>query len=157
MPCTHPAALPDTVETVPVAAAPVAIAEPEPEVVEGASSLEHPIYLDSSCRMSMGLSLGDEVTYTDGKREYSFTVAGFFDQGLWPLGSKAVVSDEDYSYLEQHMDRYEIVGMNFAPGVDANEFFKSYEEYCKGTTLNDVSSEYMSYAYKDLIITTVDL
>lgn len=125
----------------------------EPEVLEDAASLEHPIYLDSSCRMSMGLSLGDEVTYTDGKREYSFTVAGFFDQGLWPLGSKAVVSDEDYSYLEQHMDRYEIVGMDFASGVDANEFFKSYEEYCKGTTLNDVSSEYMSYAYKDLIDT----
>ena len=114
-------------------------------------SMEHPIYLTKKCKDDLLVSEGDEVTFIfDKKKEYTFTVAGFFEQGLWLPGPKAVISDKDFETLEDRFDRFEIIGFDEAEGADSTEFIKEFKAFIKDVSINDTSSKITSYSYQEL-------
>ena len=114
-------------------------------------SMEHPIYLTKKCKDDLLVSEGDEVTFIfDKKKEYTFTVAGFFEQGLWLPGPKAVISDKDFETLEERFDRFEIIGFDEAEGTDSTEFIKEFKAFIKDVSINDTSSKITSYSYQEL-------
>ncbi|MCR5213059.1 MAG: ABC transporter permease [Eubacterium sp.] len=112
--------------------------------------IEHPIYLTGVLSKQLGVSEGDEITFIKKKREYTFTVAGTYQPGIWPLGSKAVVSEEDLNYLEQYLNRYEVVGINLKEGTDGKEFFKEYKDYCQDASVRDIANGFSEFIYEDI-------
>ena len=114
-----------------------------------ADSLEHPIWLNKAYTNKLEVGMGDEITYIDKNREYTFTVAGIYESGLWNLSSKAVVTDDDFAYLEQYLTRNETIGVDLKDGVDCKEFFDEYEEYCKDISVNDLSRGLSILTYDD--------
>ena len=114
-----------------------------------ADSIEHPIWMNKAYKSKLEVEKGDEITYIDKNREYTFTVAGFYESGLWNLSSKAVVTDEDFAYLEQYLTRNETIGVDLKDGVDCKEFFNEYEDYCKDISVNDLSRGLSILTYDD--------
>lgn len=112
-------------------------------------SIEHPIWMNKAYKNKLEVEVGDEITYVDKNREYTFTVAGFYENGLWNLSSKAVVTDEDFAYLEQYLTRNETIGIDLKDGVDGKAFFKEFEDYCKDISVNDLSRGLLIYTYED--------
>ena len=68
------------------------------------AALSHPIYLDKCNEKELDVSVGDTLTVLFGKREFRFTVAGFYQSGLWTMGTKAVISQEDFAYMEEFLE-----------------------------------------------------
>ena len=112
--------------------------------------IEHPIYLTGVLSKKLGVSDGDEITFIKKNREYTFTVAGSYEPGIWPLGSKAIISEDDLNYLEQFLNRYEVVGINLKEGTDSKEFFIEYKDYCQDASVQDIANGYTEYIYEDI-------
>ena len=118
---------------------------------EELKALEHPIYLSKSHKDRLMVNEGDELTIFFDKKEFTYTVAGFFDSGLWILDPKAVISDDDFSALEEHISRYEIIGFNEAEGADPEGVIKDFKEFVKDSSLNDTTSAISSSNYSDTV------
>lgn len=112
--------------------------------------IEHPIYLTGVLSKKLGVSDGDEITFIKKDREYTFTVAGSYEPGIWLMGSKAVISEEDLNYLEQYLSRYEVVGINLKEGTDGKEFFKEYKDYCQDASVQDIANGFTEAIYEDI-------
>ncbi|MBP5193021.1 MAG: ABC transporter permease [Eubacterium sp.] len=112
--------------------------------------IEHPIYLTGVLSKQLGVSDGDEITFIKKNREYTFTVAGSYEPGIWPLGSKAVILEEDLNYLEQYLGRYEVVGINLKEGTDGKEFLKEYKDYCQDASVRDITNGFTEFVYEDI-------
>ena len=88
----------------------------------------HPIALASANRDRFELSEGDDFTIIWDNKEFTFTLTGFYETGIWNYGTKAVISDEDFAYLENVMDdRYEIIGINTADGADERRLLADFK------------------------------
>ena len=122
---------------------------------EEIKKLDHPIYLDVSNRKSLSISEGDTLTVTFDKQEFSFTVAGFYESGLWMMGTKAVISEEDFSYLEEYLDRYEVIGINTTPETDNAELLKEFQSFVKDVSVNDITGSVFLFSYEDMISNNV--
>ncbi len=113
-------------------------------------SLEHPIYLDVTNREKLEISEGDEITFIRENKEFTFTVAGFYESGLWVFGTKAVVSEEDFANLENYMkQRYEMIGINTVPGTDNNALLKEFKASADEMAVNDLTSAVSTMSYED--------
>ena len=118
---------------------------------EQINALEHPIYLDSSEKDVKKLKLGDEITFLYGKKEYTYTVVGFYQSGLWVMGSKAVVSDEDFALLEEYCNRYEVIGFDTVDGSDNKALLKEFREFAKEISINDVTKSVFTSSYEEIV------
>ncbi len=115
-------------------------------------SIAHPIYLTKSSKEKLLVSEGDEITIVfDKKKEFTYTVAGFYDSGLWTMGTKSIVSDEDFKILEEHLDRFEVIAFNETPGTDANMFIKEFKAFIKDVSINETNSKITAFSYDDLL------
>ena len=114
------------------------------------SSVEHPIVLDITNKEKMELEVGDDLTITWNSREFTFTVAGFYDSGLWLFGTKAVVSEEDFAFLENTMERYEMVGINTVSGTDNKEMLKDFKAFAEDVSVNDLTSAVNCYSFEEI-------
>ncbi|MBR4758621.1 MAG: hypothetical protein IK078_00535, partial [Lachnospiraceae bacterium] len=113
-------------------------------------SVEHPIYLDVTNREKLEISEGDEITFIRENKEFTFTVAGFYESGLWVFGTKAVVSEEDFANLENYMkQRYEMIGINTVPGTDNNALLKEFKAFADEMSVNDMTSAVSTMSYED--------
>lgn len=110
----------------------------------------HPVYLDKSNKEALRVSTGDTLTILYGKREFVFTVAGFYESGLWTMGTKAVISQDDFSYMERFLERYEVIGLGTKEGTDNRALLKKFERFAKDISVNDISSSLGFYSYEDL-------
>ena len=115
------------------------------------SKAEHPIILDRASRDKLEVSEGDELTILKDEKEFTFTVAGFYDSGLWIFGSKAVISEEDYANLENHMSRYEMIGLNTVSGTDNNALLKEFKAFAEEMSVNDLTSAVNVMSYEDTL------
>ncbi|MCR5702416.1 MAG: FtsX-like permease family protein [Lachnospiraceae bacterium] len=115
------------------------------------SSAEHPIVIDNTKKADFEVSKGDELTIVWENKEFTFTVVGFYDAGIWNLGSKAIVSEEDFAYLENCMNRYEMVGINTVDGADNGKVLKDFKAFCEDLSINDISESAYTIAYEDTV------
>ncbi len=115
--------------------------------------LKHPIFLDKSNQKSLNLSVGDTLTLKYEKKEFEYTVAGFYESGLWMMGTKAVVSRDDLAYLEEYVDRYEVIAFNTNDGADTRALLKDFEEFAKENSVNDINGSLISNSYEDIVTT----
>ena len=115
-------------------------------------SAEHPIILTSSCRASYEVSEGDELTFIWNNKEFTFTVVGFYESGIWSYGNKAVVSEEDFRYLENTMDdRFEMIGFNTCDGADEHSVLDGFKAFMEEASINDLSGSMSMFAYEDTV------
>ncbi len=120
----------------------------------GLDSADHPIVLASANRKKLDVTEGDNLTITWNNKEFSFTVAGFYETGIWNYGTKAVVSEEDFEYLENCMDeRYEMIGINTAEGVDNRILLSDFKTFAEDASINDLSGSVYTYTYEDTVST----
>lgn len=115
------------------------------------SGIEHPIYLDVSKRGALNVSEGDDLTIIFEGKELTFTVAGFYESGIWMMGTKAVISEEDYAYLEEYLDRYEVIGINTVEGTDNSVLLKEFEAFAKELSVNDIIASLTMFSYEDIV------
>ncbi len=115
------------------------------------TSVEHPIVLDKTNIDSLEVKKGDELTIAWDNKEFTFTIIGFYETGLWDLGTKAVVSEDDFRYLENCMERYEIIGVSAANGVDNKALLKEFKAFCEEASINDISGGVSLLAYEDIV------
>ena len=115
-------------------------------------SAEHPIVLDVTNKGKLEVSKGDELTILKDDKEFTFTVVGFYESGLWGYGTKAVVSEEDFSYLESHLKRYEVIGINTVSGTDDNAFLNEFKAFAEDVSVNDLTSAVYMVSYKDTVV-----
>ena len=118
---------------------------------EEIAAMEYPIILDESVRDSLKVKEGDYLTIIEDKKEFTFQVAGFYRSGLWVMGGKAIVPDEEFSRLEENFDRYEVIGVNTVEGADAKGFFKEFQNHAKEISVNDISAMVTTFDY-DLLV-----
>ena len=117
------------------------------------AGLPHPIYLDKCNEKELDVSVGDTLTVLFGKREFTFTVAGFYQSGLWTMGTKAVVSQEDFAYMEEFLERYEMIVADTKEGTDNRALLKEFEAFAKDISVNDISASLISYSFEDMVST----
>ncbi len=118
----------------------------------GFKSAEHPIILASPCRDSYEVSEGDELTVLWNNKEFTFTVTGFYESGIWSYGNKAVVSEEDFRYLENSMDdRFEMIGFNTSDGADDHLVLDDFKAFMEEASVNDMSGSLYMSAYEDTV------
>ena len=123
----------------------------EPETTlsaEEISNMAHPIYLERVSVKSLDLKEGDEITVETNEKTFTFTVAGFYNGGIWAMGSKAIVSGDDYSEIEGFLARDEAIVVNLKEGVDETAFFKEYKAFCKEVSRNDISKGFIDFTYE---------
>ena len=116
------------------------------------NSAEHPIVLASANKEKLCVSEGDDLTVLWNNKEFTFTVAGFYETGIWGYGTKAVVSEEDFEYLENCMDeRFEMIGINAAPGADNRKVLADFKAFAEEASINDLSGAMYDIAYEDTV------
>ncbi|MCR4586350.1 MAG: ABC transporter permease [Lachnospiraceae bacterium] len=122
------------------------------ETVPGFNAAAHPVVLASANRNRLGLSEGDEFTIIWDNKEFTFTVAGFYEPGIWSYGSKAVVNEDDFAYLQNSMDdRYEMIGINTAEGADDQSVLADFKAFAEEASINDLSGSWYATAYEDTL------
>ena len=115
-------------------------------------SMEHPIVLASPNKEKLEISVGDELTVIRNGKEFSFTVAGFYDCGIWAYGTKAVISEDDFASLENYMARYEVIGINTVPGTDDDALLKDFRAFAQDASIGDLTSAMYLTTYKDMVV-----
>ena len=116
------------------------------------NSAAHPIVLASANREKLGVSEGDDLVVLWNNKEFTFTVAGFYETGIWGYGTKAIVSEEDFEYLENCMDeRFEMIGINTAPGVDNKTLLKDFKAFAEEASINDLSGDMYDISYEETV------
>ncbi len=113
-------------------------------------SAEHPVVLDITNKDKLHVSEGDELTIIKDDKEFTFTVVGFYKSGIWNLGSKAVISEADYAYLENYMIRYEVVGINTVEGTDNKALLSEFKTFAEDISANDLSSAVYTMTYEEI-------
>ena len=113
--------------------------------------VEHPIVLAVTNKEKLEISEGDELIVIRNGKEFSFTVAGFYDSGIWNYGTKAVISEEDFASLENHVKRYEVIGVNTVPGTDDEAFLKGFKAFAQDASVGDLTSAIYCYTYKETV------
>ncbi len=122
--------------------------EPDPEFRTAA----HPIVLASANRDKFELSEGDDFTIIWDNKEFTFTVTGFYETGIWNYGTKAVINEVDFAYLENVMDdRFEMIGINIAAGADEQSVLSGFKAFAEEASINDLSGSWYSSAYEETI------
>lgn len=114
-------------------------------------SVEHPIALDITNKEKLEVSEGDELTILLKDKEFTFTIVGFYESGIWCFGTKAVISEEDFADFENYMSRYEMIGINTVPGTDNNALLKEFNAFAQDASLNDLTTSVDSYSYEDTL------
>jgi ABC-type antimicrobial peptide transport system permease subunit len=114
-------------------------------------SVEHPIVLASPNKEKLEISVGDELTVIRNGKEFSFTVAGFYDCGIWAYGTKAVISEDDFASLENYMARYEVIGINTVSGTDDDALLKDFRAFAQDASIGDLTSAMYLTTYKDMV------
>ncbi len=86
--------------------------------------LSHPIWLPQYFEITAGYTPGETFTFVSGGRDYPFTIAGFYNTGLYNSSSmlKCIVSDDDMVLLSAVYEEYRLIAF------DTEKKF-SYEEY----------------------------
>lgn len=115
-------------------------------------TVEHPIYLVKSEKDNLSVNEGDSLNVIIDNKDFNFTVAGFYESGLWTNGAKMVVSEEDFEMLEKYGDRYENIGFNVTEGVDTDEVIKEFTDFVKEVSINDTSNAVLGYPYESLVL-----
>ena len=115
-------------------------------------TVAHPIMLASSNKDKFELSAGDEFTISWDNKEFTFTIAGFYETGIWNYGTKAVISEEDFEYLENCMDeRYEMIGINTSDGVDDRALLAGFKAFAEEASVNDLSGSVYMLSYEETV------
>ncbi|MBP5669389.1 MAG: FtsX-like permease family protein, partial [Lachnospiraceae bacterium] len=114
-------------------------------------SVEHPIVLAITNKEKLGISVGDELTVIRNEKEFNFTVAGFYDCGIWSYGTKAVISDEDFASLENYLKRYEVIGVNTVPGTDDGALLNDFRAFAQDAFIGDLTSAMYLVTYKETL------
>ncbi len=116
------------------------------------NSAKHPIVLASANREKYEVSEGDEFTILWDNKEFTFTIAGFYETGIWGYGTKAVVSEDDFTYLENSMNnRFEMIGINTADGVDNKSLLREFKAFAEEASINDLSGAISTSTYEETV------
>ena len=86
--------------------------------------LSHPIWLPQYFEITAGYAPGETFTFVSGGRDYPFTIAGFYNTGLYNSSSmlKCIISEDDMVLLSAVYEDYRMIAFD-----TEREF--SYEEY----------------------------
>lgn len=113
--------------------------------------VEHPIVLAGTNKEKLGISVGDELTVIRNEKEFTFTVAGFYDCGIWAYGTKAVISEADFASLENYLERYEVIGIDTVPGTDDAALLSEFRAFAQDVSVNDLTSAMFLVTYKETL------
>ena len=114
------------------------------------SAAEHPIVLDITNRDKLEIEVGDTLTVICNDKEFTFTLVGFYESGLWYYGTKAVITEDDFAYLENYMERYEVIGINTVPGTDNESLLKEFKAFAQDISVNDLTSVVTVMSYESI-------
>lgn len=101
--------------------------------------LSHPIWLPQYFEITAGYAPGDTFTLVFGGRDYPFTIAGFYNTGLYNSSRhmlKCVITDDDMVLLSAVYEEYRLIAFD-------TEMEFSYEEYyekCSARSNESVAS-----------------
>ncbi len=121
---------------------------------EKIATLEHPIWLPEAFQIVKGYEVGSDFTIMDAGREYKFTIAGFYETGLYCSDGytyKLIISDEDYALFVKLFDSKVLCGEYKILSFDAGDDF-DYEEYmekCSDEASEDISFSAMYVCYEN--------
>lgn len=101
--------------------------------------LSHPIWLPQYFEITAGYAPGDTFTLAFGGRDYPFTIAGFYNTGLYNSSRhmlKCVITDDDMVLLSAGYEEYRLIAFD-------TEMEFSHEEYyekCSARSNESVAS-----------------
>ncbi len=79
--------------------------EPQSELTDAEiAELEHPIFVPLHVKDSLKVKEGDILPIIDGSKKFRFTVAGFYESGIFN-DAKFIVTESDYSVLKNVFQR----------------------------------------------------
>lgn len=105
---------------------------PEDEI----SALDHPIRLPEYYHITAGFDIGDTFTVIYGGNKYPFTIAAFYNGGLWcdnGNGLRLIVSEDDKLALSPLFKEYNIIFFDHND-TDGEFIYNRYAELCKERT-----------------------
>ena len=124
---------------------------PEEEI----AALEHPIWLPESFGIKKDYEAGDDFVIFKNGKEYPFTIAGFYETGLFTndgYSHKVILSEDDYALFAMLFDSSsdrECIGLFF----DGEEIdFDKYLEDCNAVAAENLSftTDYNCYRWEKL-------
>lgn len=100
--------------------------------------LSHPIWFPQYFEITAGYAPGETFTFVSGGRDYPFTIAGFYNTGLYNYDGmlKCIITDDDMVLLSAVYEEYRMIAFD-----TENKF--SHEEYyekCSAKSNENVSS-----------------
>ena len=124
---------------------------PEEEI----AAIEHPIWLPESFRIKKDYEAGDDFVILKNGKEYPFTIAGFYETGLFTndgYSHKVILSEDDYALFAMLFDSSsdrECIGL-FFDGEEIN--FDKYLEDCNAVAAENLSftTDYNCYRWEKL-------
>lgn len=119
-----------------------------PEQLE---TLGHPVYLGKSEKDKLGVSEGEDITIFIDNKEFTYTVAGFYEAGIGMYGAKFVISGEDFRILEDYVARYEFVGFNTVGEADGGKIINEFMDFVKEVSVNDANQAVAAFSYEDMV------
>lgn len=123
---------------------------------EATAALEHPIYLPYAGQESLASKLGEGDTFNIiyGTKQFSFTVAGFYESIFMPetnMGFQMIVSDSDYVSLMTVIGKYEMVLFDCEPLDDCEDIYLKFYDRVEEQTGKDIGYNILSFGlYKNL-------
>lgn len=111
------------------------------------SSMEHPVWLPFSVKDSLGFSEGETFDIILKNSRYPFTIAGFYDSGLYDLpgtGFKLIVSQEDYRSLSATVKRCTMIWYETKDGSGTTEYMNGLTDKIEDLIQRDISSSVYS-------------
>lgn len=126
---------------------------------EAVSAMEHPIYMPSDAKATLGLEIGDPFTVLCGTKKYNFTLAGFCEVMMFDTaggGYMMIVNDPDYHAMESVLTPYTILAYNDHQGQGGIPMLEDYIRECESCSGRDIYSGFLAAPY-EAMKTNVDM
>lgn len=100
--------------------------------------LSHPVWLPQYFEITAGYAPGETFTLVSGGRDYPFTIAGFYNTGLYNSSSmlKCIISDDDMVLLSAVYEEYRMIAFD----TERKFSYEEYYEKCSAKTNENVLS-----------------
>ncbi|MBQ9905500.1 MAG: ABC transporter permease [Oscillospiraceae bacterium] len=131
----------------------------EPQTTLSASeiaAMQHPIIVPVSQKKRLGLHEGDEFSFINDSKRFTFTVAGFYESGYF-TEPKCIVNNADYAVMRNVFDRYAEIGFRVKDEAETKAILDDFFQQCADEGiytehLNESSAEQMRTTFNTEIM-----
>jgi len=114
-------------------------------------TMEHFVLMPYYAKDTLGFKEGDSFRLLCNEKVYPFTVAGFYESGIFTdaaMGVKFIISDKDYDVLSRVLGEQIIIGFEVAEGVKADQTVADFINYVDEKSMNGESNSITGVSYE---------